>query len=179
MTQVTIVGDGPAGLSAGLLLAKNGAGVDVFGIDNTPMHKALLKNYLGIREMDGPEFQEIARDQVREFGGAIHDVKVKELEETGEGFTVETEEGDRYESDYLILATTNEDHQRQLGVERENGHAAVDRDGHTNIDRCYAVGWAARTDKIQAIISAGDGAAAGVDILSREKGEAFHDFDVL
>jgi len=179
MTQVNVVGDGPAGLSAALLLAKNGAEVDVFGMDETPMHKALLKNYLGIREMEGPEFQGIARHQVQEFDGTIHDTKVEELEETGDGFAIETEEGERFESDYLILATTNKSHQEQLGVDREDGHAVVDREGRTNVDKCYAVGWASRTDKIQAVISAGDGAAAAVDILSREKGEAFHDFDVL
>mgnify|MGYP006279704887 CR=1 FL=1 len=179
MAHVIIVGDGPGGLSAALLLAKNGADVDVFGKDDTPMHKALLRNYLGISEMAGSEFQDIARDQVLSFGAELHDTKVEELEKTGDGFAVETTEGDRHEADYIVLATTNKSHATALGLDTEDGRASVDRNGRTSVEDCYAVGWASRKDKIQAIISAGDGAAAAVDILSKEKGEAFHDFDVV
>jgi hypothetical protein len=35
-----------------------------------------------------------------------------------------------------------------------------------------------RDQEWQAIISAGDGGAAALDILSKEEGEHFHDFDV-
>jgi hypothetical protein len=35
-----------------------------------------------------------------------------------------------------------------------------------------------RAEEWQAVISAGDGAAAALNILSTEKGENFHDFDV-
>jgi hypothetical protein len=34
-----------------------------------------------------------------------------------------------------------------------------------------------RVEEWQAVISAGDGAAAALNILSKEKGENFHDFD--
>jgi len=57
MADVLIVGDGPAGLSAALFLAKNDMSVTVFGQDTTPMHKAMLYNYLGIPEMTGSDFQ--------------------------------------------------------------------------------------------------------------------------
>ncbi len=179
MTNVLIVGDGPAGLSAALLLAKNGVDVDVFGTDDTPMHKALLLNYLGIPKMTGSEFQEISRTQVQDFGATLHDTRVEAIEQSEEGFRVETSDDDTHQAPYVILATTNKSHQEGLGVKRENDEAAVDRNGRTNIDGCYAIGWASRKDKIQAIISAGDGAAAAVDILSEQKGEPFHDFDVV
>jgi len=35
-----------------------------------------------------------------------------------------------------------------------------------------------RDQEWQAVISAGDGAAAALNILSKEEGENFHDFDV-
>ena len=72
-TDVVIVGDGPGGLSAALFLAKMGKQVAVYGQDNTAMHAALLKNYLGIVEMTGTEFQEIARAQVKQFGAQVVD----------------------------------------------------------------------------------------------------------
>jgi len=179
MSDVLIVGDGPGGLSAALLLAKNGANVDVFGTDDTPMHKALLKNYLGIPEMTGSKFQEISRDQVRNVGAQLHDKKVETVDHDGGTFTAETADGERHDADYLVLATTNKSHRDDLGLERDDGVAAVDRNGRTSLEDCYAVGWASRQQKIQAIISAGDGAATAVDILSKERGEPFHDFDTV
>lgn len=179
MNKVLIVGDGPGGLGAALFLAKNGVEVDVFGTDDTPMHKALLLNYLGIEKITGSEFQALARHQVESFGARLHKVKVEKLERTEGGFRVQTAQGESFEGKYIILATTNKTHQEALGVARGDGEATVDRDGRTNVERCYAIGWAARRHKIQAIISAGDGAVAALDILSLEKGEDFHDFDVV
>lgn len=179
MSRTLVIGDGPGGLSAALLLAKNGEEVEVFGRDETPMHKALLKNYLGIEEITGSDFQEIARDQARDFGAELHDQEVEAVEATGDGFAVETDEGESYEGDYVILASTDRTHPQALDCEMEDGKAAADRNGRTDVDGCYAVGWATRKQKIQAIISAGDGAAAALDILSEEKGEPFHDFDTV
>ena len=178
--EVIIVGDGPGGLSAALLLAKNDADVAVFGTDDTPMHKAMLYNYPGIKEMTGSEFQRIARQQVTDFGAELREARVETLERTDAGFQVETGDGDTFTADFLVLATTNKSHLSQLGVDvTDDGVADVDRNGRTNVDGCYAIGWASRKDKIQAVISAGDGAAAAVDILSEQKGEPFHDFDVV
>lgn len=178
MTDVIIIGDGPAGLSAALFLAKRDMQVDVFGPDNTPMHKAMLYNYLGIPEMTGTEFQKVAREQVREFGARLHDEKVSTAEQTDDGFAVQTTGGQTFEAPYLILATSNKALMDALELDRDGGTAVVDRNGRTNIDDAYAVGWATRSQKIQAIISAGDGAAAALDILSKEAGEDVHDFDV-
>lgn len=178
-TQVLVVGDGPGGLSAALFLAKKDVGVEVFGTDETPMHKALLKNYLGIKEMTGSEFQGIARDQVESFGAGLHETKVTDLEAADDGFAIETDDGDRWTGNFIVIGTTNKEHLKTLGVELDDGVADVDRNGRTNVDGCYAVGWATRKQKIQAIISAGDGAAAALDILSTLEGEDVHDFDVV
>jgi thioredoxin reductase (NADPH) len=45
------------------------------------------------------------------------------------------------------------------------------------VDRVYAAGRIARQHRSQAIISAGAGAVAALDILSREAGEEVHDWD--
>ena len=174
-----IVGDGPAGLSAGLLLAKHDVAVHILATDQTPMHKALLLNYLGIKEITGTEFQERSREQVADFGAELHDAKVIDLSRDDTGFAAETDDGETFRADYIVIGTTNDAHLTALDVEMSDGVADVDRNGRTNIDGCYAVGWATRSHKIQAIISAGDGGAAALDILSDIAGEPVHDFDVV
>lgn len=179
MSNVLVVGDGPGGLSAALFLAKNDIDVDVFGTDDTPMHKAMLYNYLGIPEITGTEFQETAREQVEKFGASLHEAKVEAIEKTDAGFKITTDDGDEYEGDYLVIAVSNKGLIDQAGIDRDGGVADVDRNGRTNVDNAYAIGWASRSQKIQAIISAGDGAAAALDIMSKEAGKDVHDFDVV
>lgn len=180
MVEVIVVGDGPAGLQCVLLLAKNDADVTVFGTDETYMHDAYLHNYLGIREIHGSEFTEIARDQVREYGAELAEVEVVDADASGDGVTVETAEGDTHTGDYLVLtAGDGPSLAETLDLEMaEDGVVAADKYGNTSVDRVYAGGWTARDSRIQAAIAAGDGAAIALTILSEEKGTAFHDFDV-
>ena len=180
MASVLVVGDGPGGLSAALFLAKNGMDVVVFGQNTTPMHKAMLYNYLGIPELTGSEFQRISRDQVAAQGARIEDVQVAGIEKTQAGFTLTTEGGSTHNGDYLILAAgTNVKLGVSIGLERGPDGLGCDRDGRTAIDGLYVVGWSTRLRKTQAIISAGQGASAALDILSIEAGEDVHDFDVV
>lgn len=179
MTDVIVIGDGPGGLSAALFLAKNGKQVTVFGQDKTAMHYAMLRNYLGIEQMHGSEFQKTARKQVTALGAEIRDERVGEVVKTDNGFEVKTEEGDELLARYLILSEGKSPRlATMLGLEHdaETGVAA-DRNGLTNLPNVYVVGRLARPGRSQAIISAGDGAAAAIDILSREKGEPFTDWD--
>ena len=53
----------------------------------------------------------------------------------------------------------------------------VDLDMETSVDGLYATGAMVRDEERQAVIAAGDGASAALDILSEEQGEHFHDFD--
>ena len=54
---------------------------------------------------------------------------------------------------------------------------AVDVTMETSVANAYATGAMVRTEEWQAVISAGDGAAAALNILTKGKGEHFHDFD--
>jgi thioredoxin reductase (NADPH) len=179
MTTVIIIGDGPAGLSAALFLAKNGCDTHVFGKDTTSTHKALLLNYLGIERMTGTDFQNIARAQVEHYGARLYRSFVTGIEKTEEGFRITTEEQSTYTAKYLVLASgPRTTLGARLGLATdERGFIIADRNGATSVAGVYAAGWSARPDKIQAIISAGEGAAAALDILSREKGKDLHDFD--
>lgn len=177
--DVVIVGDGPTGLSAALLLSKNGLDPVVIGENETSMHSALLKNYLGIKEEEGTPFMERAREQVSKFGTELREGRVTSVDKATDGFQVETEEGDSVTADRLVLATgTSRDLGEQLGLTYEGNVIEADKNGRTSLEDVYAGGWATRAQKIQAAISVGDGAAIALDILSEEHGDPFHDFDV-
>lgn len=178
MPKTIIVGDGPGGLSAALFLAKNGHDVVVYGKDETAMHFALLNNYLGIEQILGTELQAIGRRQVESFGGEIRDVQVTALAPRGDEFEVELETGDRDTADYLILTEGKTPVLAEsLGIAGGEGGIDVDRQGRSHVDRVYVLGRSARPARSQAIISAGDGAAAALDILSREAGKDVRDWD--
>lgn len=183
MADVLIIGDGPGGLSAALFLAKNDMDVTVFGQNKTFMHDAMLYNYLGIPKMTGTEFQEISRKQVEGFGGKILDVEVTEIETGGTEFSVSTASGDKHQGKYLIVATGFEEALVEtlgLGTDSNNDNAIIaDREGKTAIENLYVIGWLTRGQRTQAIISAGEGAAAALSILSTETGRDVHDFDVV
>lgn len=178
MASVTIVGDGPGGLSAALFLAKNGHDVTVFGTDETAMHYAYLYNYLGIIEISGTDFQSIAREQARGFGAALRDDRVAAVASSDDGFTVSTDDGTEVSSDYLIVTEGKKpDLAHAFGPELNDDGIAVDNQYRTSIDRLYVVGRSARPNRSQAIISAGAGATAALDIMAREAGKDVQDWD--
>ena len=180
MSHVAVVGGGPAGLSAALFTAKNGLETAVFDTDETWLHKAHLFNYLGIDSEDGTAFVEDAREQVDEFDVDRHQgSEVTSVSEAGDGFTVTTEDDGEFDADYVVLATgADRALAENLGCEfTEAGVVDVDVTMETSVADAYATGAMVRAEEWQAVISAGDGAAAALNVLSKENGEHFHDFD--
>ena len=177
MARIIIVGDGPGGLSAALFLAKNGHEVTVFGTDQTVLHKAYLKNYLGVPEISGSDFQRVAHEQVAAAGATVRRELVTGVT-AGDGFAVETADGARLTADYLILTEGRTPAlARSLGLATTDAGIVVDAEYRSSVDRVYVVGRSARPKRSQAIISAGAGATAALDILSREAGKDIQDWD--
>jgi len=178
MTHVIVVGGGAAGLSAALFTAKNGLDTTVFDTDGTWLHKAHLFNYLGIGSIDGSSFLDVAQSQVDSFGVDRHEQAVTDVETSDDGFVVHTEE-DEHEADYVVLATgADRSLAESLGCAFDGDLVDADLTMETSVDDAYATGAMVRAEEWQAIISAGDGAAAALNVLSKEKGEHYHDFDV-
>ena len=177
MATIAIVGDGPGGLSAALFLAKNGQEVTVFGANETAMHFAHLHNYLGRPDIGGTEFQEIARDQVAAFGANLLDARVTAVSKAEAGFTVTTDDSEMA-ADYLILTEgKSPELALSLGLEEREDGIEHDREYRSSIDGVYVIGRAARRTRSQAIISAGAGATAALDILSQIEGKDVQDWD--
>jgi len=179
MAHVAIVGGGPAGLSAALFIQKNGLDATVFDTDATWMHKAHLFNFPGIGSQDGSAYMATLRRQVDSFGvERKQGVEVTDVHSNDDGFSVSTADGD-HDAEYLVLATgANRDLAEALGCAFDGDVVEVDVTMETSVEDAYATGAMVRVEEWQAVISAGDGAAAALNILSKEKGERFHDFDV-
>ena len=178
MARIAIVGDGPGGLSAALFLAKNGHAVTVHGDDDTAMHYAYLHNYLGIPEIEGSAFQEIARRQVTDHGATLRSGRVTAATIVDDGIILALEDGTDDRFDYLVLSEGKKPELAQgLGLAFEEGAVVVDSDQRTSLSSVYAVGRSTRPSRSQAIISAGAGARAALDILAREAGEDIQDWD--
>lgn len=178
MPQTIVIGDGPGGLSAALFLAKNGTEVTVYGKDQTAMHYAYLHNYLGIDEISGSDFQAKARSQASAVGASLRDALVTAVTADRDGVTATLESGETVEADYLVLSEgKNPELARSLGLDEDEGAILVDNEGRSSEPRVYVIGRSARPSRSQAIISAGAGAKAAIDILSREANKDVQDWD--
>jgi len=179
MANTIIVGDGPGGLSAALFLAKNDHEVQVFGQNETAMNFAQLHNYLGVRDQAGAEFMVQARDQVAAQGATLTNAKVEAAAAVDGRYVVTLEGGATAAADFLIMNEgRNPEVTLSLGVEVDDeGAIVVDRNGLSSVANVYVVGRSVRPTRSQALITAGAGAAAAIDILSREAGKDVQDWD--
>lgn len=179
MARIAVVGDGPAGLSAALFLAKNGHDTVVFGDDESLVEYAEFHNYLGMPDQSGPEFMDTARQQVGEVGATLRDGTVEAVRVAGDTVTVTPTDGDGVTVDYVVVAggKASQALVADAGGEVSDGAVVVDGNSMTTVDRVYAAGHLVRPDRSQAVISAGMGAAAAIDIISREADAPVHDWD--
>src|SRR5205085_4590555 len=110
-------------------------------------------------------------------GGKLREARVEKVAAAGAGWQVELEGGEQVSARYLVLSEGKAPRlAKQLGlVFDDHTGIATDRNARTPTG-AYVVGRSARPGRSQAIISAGDGAAAAIDILSRERKESFVDW---
>src|SRR5690349_13176777 len=136
MPDVIVIGDGPGGLSAALFLAKNKLDVVVFGEDKTAMNYALVRNYLGIAEILGTDFQRIARKQALDMGARLREEHVDEVGGESGRWLVKLASGEQLAARYLVLSEGKAPKlAKQLGLEFDATTGIVtDKNAKTTID---------------------------------------------
>jgi thioredoxin reductase len=105
--EVIIVGGGPAGLSAALVLGRCLRRVLVFDAGHPRNEPASVFNgYLSRDGSDPREFLQIARDQLGRYETVeLRSAKVVDAETAKDSFTVTLEDGERHRARMLLLAT--------------------------------------------------------------------------
>lgn len=119
MTDIAIIGGGPAGLTAAIYAARAGKTVTVFeresmGGQITHAHK--VSNYPGFTEISGTELGDKFCAQAMDMGAEIEFTNVESVEKEGDTFRITAEDGE-FTAKTLIFAGGAKP--RPLGVDRE------------------------------------------------------------
>ena len=181
-----MIGGGPAGLSAGLFLAKAGRSTVLIDTGRSLIKRADLRNYLGFPDgLPGNELIARGRLQFQNYGGTVVETKSVMVEKSERGFTVRPDDRAAIPAKYLVLATAyGTELAETLGVRLGRGLQSqamraieVDAQGRTSVANVWAAGVVAGTP-VQTIVAAGDGARVAVNLLSEMRGSPYVDHDV-
>jgi thioredoxin reductase (NADPH) len=185
MYDIAIIGAGPAGASAALFSAKAGKKTLVFDHGKSMTQRAWLENHYGVNEISGPDLIETGKKQAKKFGAEFVEEAVVNIESGSEGFKIQTENGE-FEANHVILATgALTELAEKIGLKVVPGNEPrikqileVDQQGRTSQDRIWAAGTVAGVS-VHTIITAGNGAAVAINVISELNGERYVDHDIL
>ncbi|TAH51722.1 MAG: thioredoxin-disulfide reductase [Chloroflexota bacterium] len=119
--NVIIIGSGPAGLTAALYAAR--ANLDPLLISGNEFGGQIaltneVENYPGFPDgITGPELTELMKQQAEKFGARVEQDHVSRVDFSKHPFTLDTENGARYNAQSVIIATGASP--RRLGVPGE------------------------------------------------------------
>lgn len=160
MTDIIIIGGGPAGLSCAIYAKRAGFSVAVLdkGASECQITKATeVENYLGFPSISGIDLQSKFIEHVKANDIPIIKKGVVSVEKTENGFKVQTKK-DEFESKYLILAMGRS--HKTLGVEGEERLAGA------GISYCATCDGFFFKDKTVAVVGGGDSALSQAIYLS-------------
>jgi thioredoxin reductase (NADPH) len=133
--DIAIVGGGPAGLSAGIWLARYLHSVVLID-SGDPRNWATrgVNGFLGLPRIRPPELRELGRAECRRYGVTLVDAIVDRVRQLGdEHFVLDLENGARFEAQRLLLAIGLRDRWPDIpGLEHvfgANAHVCPDCDG--------------------------------------------------
>lgn len=185
--DVLIIGDGPAGLSAAIFVAKGNLSTILVGDNKTVIHSAWIENYLGFDEpFSGTKLVEIGKVQARKLGTIIIEGTVNSIEKEEDVFSIQID-NQNILTKYLILATGQGIFLKiaeLIGVEMTSNDEPftkkkikVDEYGRTSVKNVFAAGISTGVPS-QAIIAAGSGAQIALNIISELQSKRVVQHDV-
>ena len=103
MTDLIIIGAGPAGISAAIYAVRAGINTEIIHNNKSSLHKAaLIQNYYG-NKTSGEELYNYGINQAKELGAKITEDEVTEISYNG-NFSITTSNGETISSKALIIA---------------------------------------------------------------------------
>ncbi len=108
MTDIVIIGGGPAGMTAALYALRNGKSVVVLekaGFGGQITYSPKVENFPGTLVMSGNEFADKFLDQILAQGAQVELEMATNIRDEGAAKVVETEDGNEYPCRAVVIAT--------------------------------------------------------------------------
>ncbi|MFD1739024.1 FAD-dependent oxidoreductase [Bacillus salitolerans] len=186
MYDIAIIGSGPAGSSAAIFAAKAKKNTLVIDNGKSMTQRAWVENHYGITGISGPDLLEVGKKQASKFGAEFVQATVLNITTDNGSLSIETDNNQSFQAKHVLLATgALTDLAERIGLKLIPGKEPriktiieVDEDGRTNKERVWAAGTVAGVS-VHTIVTAGNGAAVAINIISELNGERYVDHDVL
>jgi thioredoxin reductase len=180
--DVTVVGGGVAGRTAATFTARADLATLVVDAGGSILRRnAHLENFPGFPAgVNARQFLDLAREGAERAGAEFRTAEVTAVEALDGGFAVETADGDRHHSEYVVAATKNEvGYLRGIDgvgiLDRGKEYVDTDERGRTGVEGLYAAGRLAAKPH-QAVVCAGHGAEVAVTLLEDDDRPFYHDW---
>lgn len=121
MTDIIVVGGGPAGMTAALYAQRNGKSALVLekhGFGGQITYSPKVENWPGTAQMSGNEYAEALLDQIMNQGAEVDLAEVTRIEDHGSFKRVFTDDGQERDAKAVVIATGVK--HRMLGLPGEN-----------------------------------------------------------